>query len=51
MSNSFDPDQAQQNIGPGRNPNCLQRLSADSTRRLRVKTGLRMRDKHPKLMN
>ena len=29
MSNSLDPDQAQQFVGPDLGPNCLQRLSAD----------------------
>ena len=29
----LDPDQAQQNIWPDLDPNCLQRLSADDTRR------------------
>ena len=28
VSNNLDPDQAQQNIGPDLDPNCLQRLSA-----------------------
>ena len=28
-SNSLDPDQDQQNVGPGLDPNCLQMLSAD----------------------
>ena len=31
VSNSLDPDQAQQNVGPDLGPNCLQRLSADDT--------------------
>ena len=31
MSNSLDPDQARQNVGPDMHPNCLQRLSADDT--------------------
>ena len=30
-SNSFDPDQARQNVGPDLDPNCLQKLSADAT--------------------
>ena len=34
VSNSLDPDQAGQNVGPDLGPNCLQRLSADDTRRL-----------------
>ena len=29
MSNSLDPDQAQNFVGPDLAPNCLQRLSAD----------------------
>ena len=29
VSNSLDPDQDQQNVGPDPGPNCLQRLSAD----------------------
>ena len=37
MSNSFDPDQAQRNVGPDLGPNCLPRLSADDTGRQRVK--------------
>ena len=36
MSNSLDPDQARHNVGPDLGPNCLKRLSADDTRRLRV---------------
>ena len=28
--NSFDPDQAQQKVGPDLGSNCLQRLSADN---------------------
>ena len=28
-SNTLDPDQARQNVGPDLGPNCLQRLSAD----------------------
>ena len=31
VSNSLDPDQARQNVGPDLGPNCLQRLSADDT--------------------
>ena len=31
VSNSLDPDQARQNIGPDLGPKCLQRLSADDT--------------------
>ena len=29
VSNGFEPDQDQQNIGPDLGPNCLQRLCAD----------------------
>ena len=32
VSNSLDPDQARQNVGPGLGLNCLQRLSADDKR-------------------
>ena len=31
MSNSVDPDQAQQFVGPDLGPNCLHRLSIDDT--------------------
>ena len=31
MSNSFDPDQARQNVGPDLGQNCLQRISAYDT--------------------
>ena len=31
MSNSLNPDQDQNSVGPGLAPNCLQRLSADDT--------------------
>ena len=37
FANSLDPDQARQNARPDLGPNCLQRLSADDTRRQRVK--------------
>ena len=33
VSNSLDPDQALSFLGPDLCPNCLQRLSADDTRR------------------
>ena len=33
VSNSLDPDQARRFVGPDLGPNCLQRLSADDTRR------------------
>ena len=36
MSNSLDPDQARQNVGPDLGPNYLQKLSADDTSRQRV---------------
>ena len=36
MSNSLDPDQAIQNVGPDLGPNCLQRVAADDTSRQRV---------------
>ena len=29
VSNSLDPDQVRQNVGPDLGPNCLQRLSID----------------------
>ena len=37
MSNSLDPDQARQFVGPDLDPNCLQGSSADDTVRQRVK--------------
>ena len=33
VSNSLDSDQAELNVGPDLGPNCLQKLSADDTRR------------------
>ena len=36
VSNSLNPDQARQNVGPDLGPNCLQSFSADDTSRLRV---------------
>ena len=36
MSNSLDLDQARHFVGPDLGPNCLQRLSADDTRRQSV---------------
>ena len=36
VSNSSDPDQARCSVGPDLVSNCLQRLSADDTRRQRV---------------
>ena len=37
MSNSLDRDQARYFVGPYLDPNCLQRLSADDSCRLKVK--------------
>ena len=37
MSISLDPDQARRSVGPDLGPNCLKMLSADDTRRQRVK--------------
>ena len=36
MSNSLDPDQVRQIVGPDLGPNCLPKLSADDTGRQRV---------------
>ena len=33
MSKSLDPDQARGSVRPDQGPNCLQKLSADDTRR------------------
>ena len=33
VSNSLDPDQARQNVGPDLGPNCLQRLTTDNKSR------------------
>ena len=33
VSNSLDPDQAKHFVGPDLGPKCLQKLSADDTRR------------------
>ena len=33
VSNSLEPDQAPHSVGPDLDPNCLQKLSADDTRR------------------
>ena len=33
MSNSLDPDQDRHSVGPDLGPNCLQRLSADDTKK------------------
>ena len=38
MSNNLDPDQVRHFVGPDLDPNCLQRLSADDTRKQRIKT-------------
>ena len=40
MSNSLDPGQARQFVGPDLGPNCLQRLSADDTNRQRNKSNM-----------
>ena len=40
VSNSLDPDQARQNVGPDLGLNCLQRLSADDTSRQRDKRSI-----------
>ena len=37
VSNSWDPDQAQLNVGPDLDPNCLQKLSAEDTSKQGVK--------------
>ena len=44
MSNSLDPDQARQFVGPDLGPNCLPRLSADDTgiQRVKVQPDLRL---------
>ena len=39
MSDSLEPDKARQNDGPDLDPNCLQKLSADDTRRQKVNVG------------
>ena len=36
MSNSLDPDQARHFVGPDLGSNCLQKLTAEDTSRLRV---------------
>ena len=41
-SNSLDPDHDRQNVGPDLGPNCLQRLSADDTRKQGVKGDVRI---------
>ena len=38
VSNSLDPDQARQFVGPELGPNCLQKLSAEDISRQRVNT-------------
>ena len=40
VSNNLDPDQARHFVGSDPDPSCLQRLSADDTRRQRVKVGM-----------
>ena len=37
MSNGLDPDQVRRFVGPDLGPNCLQKLSAEDTSKLRVK--------------
>ena len=37
VSNSLDPDLAQQSVGPGLGPSCMQMLSAKDIGRKRVK--------------
>ena len=39
VSNRSDPDQTRRFVGPDLGPNCLQKLSADDTRRSRVNIG------------
>ena len=36
VSNNLDPDQARRSVGPDQFPNCLEKLSADITKRQRV---------------
>ena len=40
VSKSLDPDQARCSVGPDLVPNCLQKLSADDTRRQRVNNNI-----------
>ena len=40
VSNSLNPDQTGQFVGPDLGPNCLQRLSADDTCRESIKGGV-----------
>ena len=53
VAHGLDQYKAQHVVGPGLDPNCLQRLSADDTRRQRVKwlfkilMGQRILYKHP----
>ena len=44
MSNSLDPDQARQFVGPDLGPNCLPRLTADDNGRQRVKDYMNMEE-------
>ena len=37
VSNKLDPDQVQHSVSPDLGPNCLQRLSADSTFKMMAK--------------
>ena len=40
VSNNLDPDQARHFVGRDLGPNCLQRLSADDTRRQGIKVDM-----------
>ena len=51
VSNSLDPDQARQNVGPDLGPNCLQRYSADDTSRQRVNGSMFVCFIYPILIN
>ena len=46
MSKSLGTDQARHFVGPDLGPNCLQRLSADNTGRLRVKLAIKIQLYH-----
>ena len=47
VSNSLDPDQDQQNVGPDLGPNCLQRLSADDeSRRLQENSNCQLKENY-----
>ena len=47
VSNSLDPDQARQDVGPDPGPKCLQMLSADDA--LRQKVNKKIRDQNAPL--